>query len=113
MLRPSVTQDITDIEIPTDQGMIDLIEKCGRLYRTQNKIIPYVFQADFYAGFLDMRDYLSNRIQSVLISCLIGNLVVHHTRYHQYGISPQFFYLLKGDGNRLERVLALSGLPVG
>src|SRR5690554_8139719 len=109
VFRPAIAQYISDIKIPSYMRMINLIYESLSFNRTDQKVIPNVFQTNLHTRFLSIWNHFSYRVLRCDISIFIRNLFINNPRYNQYCISTKIFNLFKKLANEANKFFLTSG----
>ena len=110
LLGPSVNQDIAAVEIKLHIRAFELIDVIARLDRTQQKIIPHVFDADFDPQLFGGRDQLFNTFGRTVPAIVIANLLVDDTRHQQHGVGTVRLRVFHRDDHRVDPLLPHGGI---
>ena len=113
LFGPAVVDDVASIDVPDHPGALDLVNEPGRLQRTEQEVVPRVFDADFAVGFLGPGNGGLNGFLGSLLHVGVGGVLVDESGDKQQLFAAHFARLPEGALEPSEALRADGRIVVG
>ena len=94
LLRPTIAQNVADVEPPTYERAVDIIHELLCLKRAKQEIIPDILKANLDSGALYRWNQLLDGIKRRIVGFLVGRFLIDHAWNHQHSITPDCLSVL-------------------